>query len=35
MAAAEASGLAERWRGDQALLDLHMRKLLKPAWGHR
>ncbi len=35
LAAVAASGLAERYAGDQALLDLHMRKLLKPACGHR
>ena len=32
LAAAVASGLAQRHAGDQALLDLCMNKLLKPGW---
>lgn len=32
LAAANASGLADRYAGDEILLDLCMRKLLKPGW---
>ena len=32
LAAAEASGLANRYAADRELLELYMRKLLKPGW---
>ncbi len=32
LAAARASGLADRYAGDEALLELHIRKQLKPGW---